>query len=453
MNLSKFLIGEDATLMEAIAMIEENHHGIIMAKDSSGAVFGLATDGDIRRTLISGVGLSESILSAINRDFFWATYETPREVLLKSLDHKIRVIPILDENMKLVDVISRDNLPVQNEGAVYARARAPVRVSFSGGGSDLTYYFSEKIGAVINATISLYSHATLRLRDDKKILVYSYDLGEKISCENFDDFLVNATSRLGLIKAVLKLINPTSGFELFLNSDFPIGSGLGGSAALVASILGCFNQFRKDCWDQHEMAELSFQAERLYLGLAGGWQDQYATVFGGVNFIEFGENNVVSSLRIHPDILYELEDSLILCATGISHNSGELHVSQKQNMSSEDKRCLLHDSVNLTYEIRNYLLRGRLNEFGGALHKAWTLKRDYSEDVSNTKLDALYEFAIKNGASGGKLLGAGGGGFFLFYVSPFKRLDLINALESEGFDIVPFRFEMQGLQSWKTRYK
>jgi D-glycero-alpha-D-manno-heptose-7-phosphate kinase len=451
MQIDKFLIPENATLREALARIELNHHGIIMAVDAFGRVAGLATDGDIRRDLLNGRTLEDRISTCINAEFIFEAPETPREALLKKLDHRIRVIPLLDADRRLVAVVSRDHLPVRAEEAVFARARSPVRISFGGGGSDLTHFFSGQNGAVINTTISLYSHATLRVRDDEKITIHSLDLKESLHAENLKDAL-GKKDRFGLIKALLRTVQPDFGFDLYLHSDFPMNSGLGGSAVVSAAVLGCFNQFRLDQWDLHELAELAFQAERLHLGVAGGWQDQYATVFGGFNFIEFRmDQNVVHPLRIHPDILLELEESLILCDTGTTHDSGNIHEDQRRQMADQSVRQHVNTNVELSYQIRNQLLRGKLLDFGLSLHEAWQFKRQFSSKISTSRLDQIYEQARAHGAMGGKLLGAGGGGFFLFYVPPFRKHELIQHLEASSLTVRPFRFEQDGLRTWTVR--
>jgi len=451
MQIDKFIIPENATLREALSRIDLNHHGIIMSVDKIGRVTGLATDGDIRRELLGGRTLDDLISSCINAQFIFEDPATPRESLLKKLDHRIRIIPLLDSDRRLVGLVSRDHLPVRAEEAVFARARAPVRISFGGGGSDLTHFFSGQDGAVINTTISLYSHATLRIRDDEKVNIYSLDLKETLHA----DSLMHAFSkedRFGLIKALLRVVQPDYGFDLYLHSDFPMNSGLGGSAVISAAVLGCFNQFRLDQWDPHELAELAFQAERLYLGVAGGWQDQYASVFGGFNFIEFRmEQNIVHPLRIHPDILLELEESLILCDTGTTHDSGEIHNDQQHHMEDQSVRKLVGNNVELSYQIRNQLLRGNLLDFGHSLHDAWQFKRLFSSKISTDHLDQIYENARAHGAVGGKLLGAGGGGFFLFYVSQFKKHELMQHLEASKLQVRPFRFEQEGLRAWTVR--
>ena len=451
MTLNLFHITENEPLREALAKIEANHHGIILTVNASEMVTGLATDGDIRRKLLEGASLDDPIASCTNPEFVWADQATSRELLLKQLDHRIRVIPLLDDMHRLTGIISRDHVPVQVEEPTYARARSPVRISFGGGGSDLTHFFAGEGGAVINTTISLYSHATLRVRKDKQVIIHSRDLGESFYASDLQG-VFSQKGNFGLIQALLKAVHPDFGFELFLHSDFPMSSGLGGSAVVSAAVLGCFNQFRQDKWDLHELAELAFQAERLYHGVAGGWQDQYATVFGGFNFMEFRmDQNIVHPLRIHNDILLELEESLILCDTGETHNSGNIHQDQRQQMQQERILQMAQSNVELTYRMRNHLLRGRLLQFGQCIHEAWQLKRQFSSKISNSRLDHIYAGALGHGAVGGKLLGAGGGGFFIFYAPPFRKHELINNIEAVGLKVHPFRFEQEGLRAWTAR--
>lgn len=453
MSFENFTISFGASIRKALSHIDANQKGFVLVVDDSQGVVGIATDGDIRRRLLDEFTLTDAISNCMNMDFVWASRDTPREVVLKQLDHKIHFIPILDDERRLISILTRDYLPGRDEERVYSRAKAPVRISFGGGGSDVSPYFSEHSGAVINVTISLHSHATLRVRDDEKLFIHSRDLNTSLDFSDLDAFLAHKGS-VGLIQSVIKAINPSFGFELFLQSDFPINSGLGGSAVVSASILGCFNQFRHDRWDQHELAELAFQAERLHFGVSGGWQDQYATVFGGLNFMEFNHaQNVIHPIRLPKEVMLELEESLILCNTGTTHDSGHIHDDQKQQTKSEEIRKKIQANVDLTYKMRNHLLRGRLLEFGNCLNNAWEIKRGLSSRISNDWLDTMYGRALLNGVVGGKLLGAGGGGYFLFYVPPFARHQVLNWIQSEGLAYTPFRFEESGLQSWTVREK
>ena len=448
-----FTIRENQSIKEALKAIEKNHKGIVLIENNKKQIIGVATDGDIRRKIIKGISIDRNIIECCNRNFIFADIESPREDLLKMFDNSLRIIPVLNKQMKLVDILSSENLPLPVEQDFFVQAVAPVRVSFGGGGSDLTHYFSNNDGAVINSTISLYSHALLIPSKDSSIEIYSRDLNKSIKSKSLDKMLIKKDQDFSLIFALLRTISPDFGFKLYLNSDFRMGSGLGGSAVICAAILGCFNEIRKDKWDKYELSELAYQAERIYLSIAGGWQDQYASVFGGFNFIEFKKSqNLIHSLKINKKDILELESNLFLVDVGGMHDSSNIHDDQKNEMQSELVNKLVNENVKLCYEIRDHLLRGRLNQFAKCLDQAWLLKRQFSKKISNKNIDNIYSSAKKNGALGGKLLGAGGGGYFLFYVPPINRHKFLNFVENcRNISLQKFKFEDEGLQSWTTR--
>ena len=453
MDINKLIVDEKTQIKDVLLKIDSNLEGCVFVVNSERKIIAISTDGDIRRGLISGVSIDDLIIKVANFDYKYAFKGTAKENLIKILDSKIRVIPIIDKQGFLIDYVTSNKFPDYIQNKTYYRSKAPVRISFGGGGSDTSSYFVSKQGAVINATISLYSHSVLKLRDDEKIIINSFDLKKQIVFNDYDT-LLEYEGEFSLIQSVIKVIKPLFGFELYLHSDYPMSSGLGGSAVVTSSILGCFNQLRNDKWDQYEIAELAFQSERLNLGVAGGWQDQYATVFGGLNFMEFNsDQNIIHPIRLNSEILLELEESLILCYTGITHDSGNIHNDQKEQTKSTLVKERIESNVQLTFEMRNYLLKGKLYDFGKALHKAWELKKSFSSKISNPILDNVYEGAIQNGAIGGKLLGAGGGGYFLFYVQPFDKLKLMSWLESKNLKYTPFVFEDKGLKSWTVREK
>ena len=451
MDLNRFIINCNATIQATLAAIDLNKNGYIIIVDDQNKILGVATDGDIRRGILSDISLNESIMKCMNKNYIKAYSNTPRELLLKHLDQNIKFIPILDKENRVISIVSKDFLPEIVQKKVFSRAKSPVRISFGGGGSDVSSYFLKNSAAVINATISLYSHSTLKIREDHKIVIISFDLNDSIEFKSLEE-LINYEGKFSLIKYVIKAINPSFGFELFIHSDYPMNSGLGGSAVVASSILGCFNQFRNDKWSKHDIAEIAYQSERLHLGIAGGWQDQYATVFGGFNFMEFNyEQNIINPIRVDNEVLLELEESLLLCYTGFTHDSGEIHRHQIEQSKIQKVKKQLKSNVDLTFEIRNHLLRGRLNDFGKCLHKAWEFKKGYSTKISTPWIDNFYDGAMQNGAIGGKLLGAGGGGYFLFFVPAFDRIKLMNWLKEMGLSCTPFVFENHGLESWKVR--
>ena len=263
---NKYVVNADSSIKEAMQKVDENKEGFIFGSDSSGKIIGLATDGDIRRGLIEGANIDSPISVCLNANFMSADVNTSRQQLIKKLDSHINFVPILDDAGRLVSIISRDYLPLEDEQEIYIRSRAPVRVSFGGGGSDLTHYFENNSGAVINSAVSIYSHGVMKVREDSKIVINSLDLGATLEATNLEEAL-SQKGPFGLIQSLLHVISPQYGFELSLHSDFPLGSGLGGSATISAVVLGCFNMLRTDQWNQHELSEIAFQAERLHLGL------------------------------------------------------------------------------------------------------------------------------------------------------------------------------------------
>ncbi|WP_294961219.1 CBS domain-containing protein [Sulfurimonas sp.] len=452
MEKDKYLININDTIECALIKIDNNHLGVIFIEDKN-KVVGCATDGDIRRFLLENKNFELPIVKCINRNFVFLFQDNgTKENILKLLDTRIKAIPILDNNHKFISVTSQKNINWNEKEKIISKAKSPVRISFAGGGTDLTTYFTEEDGVVLNTTINKFAHAVLEKRDDNIIKIFSNDLNIKVECTDITE--VNFNGKLDLIKSVIKLLNPDFGFELYTYSDVPPGSGLGGSAVLLSAIIGTFNNFRENKFNDYEIAELAFHAERVELGLSGGWQDQYATVFGGFSFMEFkNHENIVNPLRISDDILNELEDSLVLCYTGLNHNSGDIHDNQKDNMKKSEQKEFAQISKNIAYEMKSKLLKGQLDNFGELLHKAWETKKHFSDKITTPFLDDIYEFALENGALGGKLLGAGGGGYFLFYVPTFYKIKLMNAIRERGLSIESFTFDNIGLRSWITKEK
>ena len=451
MNKSNYLLPNSATILQAMKKIDSNSDGVAFVCDNNERVIGIVTDGDIRAQIVKNASTSDSIELAINRNFSWRRDTDSRETILKMLDSKIKVIPILNQRMQLVEVVTLYKFPINPKSDVFVRSKAPVRISFAGGGSDLTHYFEINDGAVLNATISLYCHVSMKPLNTKEIKIESLDINETTTFNNIEDFL-SKSDNFDLFRSIIKLISPSFGFHMSVYSDFPMGSGLGGSSAVATAILGCFNELRSDKWGDHELAEMAFQAERIYMGISGGWQDQYATVFGGFNFIEFkNKGNLISPLRLSKKTSLELQENLVLFGVTSGRNSGSIHDDQKLMMKNQDVKKLVKQNVHHCYNMKEYLLRDQLNNFGDGLNLAWNLKRELSKKISNEHLDDIYDYAIKHGALGGKLLGAGGGGFFLFYVPPFQKNTFLKAMKTRGLEHTMFQFDELGMQSWTNR--
>ena len=334
------------------------------------------------------------------------------------------------------------------------RSKAPLRISFSGGGTDVPPYPQTKGGVVLSSTINKYAYASLiPLKDKNEIKVISLDYERTLEYKNEEDLEYNGD--LDLVKSVIKNMKIVNkGIEIYLHSDAPPGSGLGSSSTMVVSLIGLFRHWLNMPLTNYDIADLAYKIERVDLGIKGGLQDQYAATFGGFNFIEFLENMViVNPLKIPDDIVEELNYSLLLCYTGKRRLSANIIKEQVDGVVKKKEGVIraMDELKSITIKMKNALLQGRLNDFGGLLHYAWENKKKMASKITAPFIDEMYEAACKKGALGGKILGAGGGGYLLVY-APFNRRHIIaEELERLGGQMVNFDFEFKGLRTWEIR--
>jgi D-glycero-alpha-D-manno-heptose-7-phosphate kinase len=337
------------------------------------------------------------------------------------------------------------------------RAKAPLRISFAGGGTDVSPYMEERGGAVLSTTIDKYAYSTLRLRNDATVTLTSldYDVVAKYRI----DQPVSYDGKLDLVKAVVKELgtnNQSQGMDIFLHTDAPPGSGLGSSSALVVSLIGLFKHWLHLPMTNYEIAERAYQIERIDMGIQGGRQDQYAATFGGFNFIEFSKDAViVNPLRIPADVLNELQYNMLLCYTGSTRLSARIIETQVQGYVHREVEAVsaMDELKQIARDLKNTLLQGRLDDFGALLHEAWLNKKKMAQQISNPHIEDLYQVARENGALGGKITGAGGGGYMFFYSEFGKKHVLAEKLEEHGAQVVDFNFEANGVQTWAVRDK
>ncbi|XZF13007.1 GHMP family kinase ATP-binding protein [Chitinophagaceae bacterium MMS25-I14] len=336
------------------------------------------------------------------------------------------------------------------------RSKAPLRIGLAGGGTDVSPYCDMYGGAILNATISLYAYATIEtVTDSDTITIEAVDRNEKESLPFTQSLEINGQLTLakGVYNRIVREFGPVpSAFRLTTFVDAPAGSGLGTSSTLMVAILGAFAEWLRLPLGEYDVAHMAYEIEREELMMAGGKQDQYAATFGGVNFMEFYEGStvIVNPLRIKAQYLYELENNLLLYFTATSRLSSTIIEAQTQNVKDNNQQSIeaMHQLKEQARMMKEALLKGKVHEIGGILDYGFRYKKQMAQGISNSRMDDIYEQALRAGATGGKISGAGGGGFMMFYCPGNTRYQVQEALKSFGGDFRSYQFTERGLFTW-----
>ena len=335
------------------------------------------------------------------------------------------------------------------------RSKAPLRLGLAGGGTDVAPYSDIYSGAILNATLNMYAYATIQPRSDGKIILNSLDNNTKLEYKSVRHLEIDG--RFDLAKGIYnRVVKDYSGkklaFELTTFVDAPPGSGLGTSSTLVVAILGAFAEWLNIPMGEYDLAHLAYEIERVDLNMAGGKQDQYAATFGGVNFMEFFKDDkvIVNPLRIKPVYLNELAYNLVLYNTETSRLSSRIIETQSRNVLEKNTISIeaTHNLKQQAIRMKEAVLKGELDQIGEILDFGWQNKKKMAKGITNKGIDEIYETALKNGASGGKISGAGGGGFMIFYCPDNTRIRVIDALKKFGGEIKRYEFTTSGLTTW-----
>lgn len=324
-------------------------------------------------------------------------------------------------------------------------ARAPLRISFAGGGTDVPPYPQQAGGAVLSATIDWAAYASVRGGTDGAVRLSSPDLSTAAAI----------SGRQQLARVVLDDLGGPHGAEVTLSCDAPPGSGLGSSSSLIVAMAAALADLQGSALGPYELADRAVRLERRDLGVPGGLQDQYAATFGGFNFIEFtGDGVLVHPLRLRTDVLAELHGCLVMVPAPVTsrRSSGILERQIAATRSREaDTLARLDRLKELAIQLRTHLLRGDLGGFADVLHENWQAKRRLADGITTDGIDELYARARDLGALGGKLLGAGGGGYLLLMVPFERRGGFIRELRDAGATPVNFSFTDGGVRTWRHR--
>ena len=334
------------------------------------------------------------------------------------------------------------------------RSKAPLRLGLAGGGTDVSPYSDLYGGAILNATINMFAYTTLEPTDDGKMVFESPDRKlreeyDSAECVDTDGFFVLHKGVYNCI--VRQFTHQPLSFRIASYVDVPPGSGLGTSSTLVVSILGAFVEWLKLPLGEYDIARLAYEIERVDLGMSGGKQDQYAATFGGFNFMEFNKENViVNPLRIRNRYADELAHNLVLYYTDTSHVSAEIIEEQQKNVRAKNSQSIeaMHKLKEQAVQMKEALLRGNIDRIGEILDFGWRYKKQMASSITNPRIDGIYNAAKEAGASGGKISGAGGGGFMFFYCPGVTRYAVVEALQRFGGKAKRYEFVNEGLKTW-----
>jgi D-glycero-alpha-D-manno-heptose-7-phosphate kinase len=336
------------------------------------------------------------------------------------------------------------------------RGRAPLRLGLAGGGTDLSPYCDQYGGAVLNIAINRFAQAVIEPRRDGKVVFVAKDLG--MTDEAVAERVLEPRGGLSLHRALYnRFVRDFAGgeplsFTMTTSVDCPRGSGLGASSALMVAMIEVLRAWQGVSLTALEVAHLAYTVERRDVGMAGGRQDQYAAAVGGVNFMEFASRDrvLVNPLDLPPSFIDELESSFLLCFTGVSRFSSEIIARQVQAMRGSDGSSLeaMHQLKRDALEMKAALIHGELDRAAGIINHSWAAKKGTAPGVSNASIDALYNRALAAGALGGKISGAGGGGFMMLIVEPAIWMDVAEELRAAGGTVTSCTFAPRGSSGW-----
>ena len=335
------------------------------------------------------------------------------------------------------------------------RSRAPLRLGFGGGGTDVSPYSDEFGGCTLSATVNMYAYCTIEPTDNGVVEFVAPDLKKHFNSLATNQLPIDRDLPLhtGIYNEMVKNYhrNKPLSFRMVTYSDALPGSGLGSSSTMVVAILHAFVEWLRLPLGDYDLARIAYKIEREDLGLKGGKQDQYSAAFGGINFMEYnGDKVIVNPLRIKPWVKNELEDSLVLFYTGQSRDSSVIIEEQIKNVRGKAPDALeaMHETKRIAIEMKEAILTGDIDRFMDCVRRGWESKKKASSVITNEKLEQVYHYAMQHGARAGKVSGAGGGGFFMFFVDIPRKPDFVRDMESYGGKVIIPKFVENGSEAW-----
>jgi D-glycero-alpha-D-manno-heptose-7-phosphate kinase len=317
-------------------------------------------------------------------------------------------------------------------------SKTPLRMSWVGGGSDLPSFYQEELGAVLSTSINKYVYIALNPKFDGNIRLNYSKTEEVSSIDNIEH---------PIFKQVLSYLDIKGGIEIASLADIPSkGTGLGSSSSFTVGLLNALYAFKNQYTSKEKLAREACEIEIHKCNEPIGKQDQYAAAYGGINLIKFYPNEKVSVEPIicNPNLHKDIEDHTLVFFTGRTRSASALLAQQSKEIVSKSKKLLLRRMVELSFELKVELESNSILNFGEILNENWNLKTQLTSGISDVQIDSWYQEGLRNGATGGKLLGAGNGGFIMFFAPPEKHDQIIKALPN--LQKVDFKLESNGAQ-------
>jgi D-glycero-alpha-D-manno-heptose-7-phosphate kinase len=452
--IKKITFLENTPIKKILDSFGKNQHltsgrgfGLILNKKKQ--CQGTLTDGDVRRYLLRGGSIKDMAKLAMKKSFKYINSFDSRNIILRKFEALLKeqkgvyVLPVLKENNKIVSIINYSELKNFRNYKKTIYTQIPCRVSFSGGGLDFTDNINVNINYILCSTINKYIKVICRTREDEQIKIFNYAQNQTNIFKNLNEL----GKKNDFISKIINFAQPTTGFEIEIYSDVNFGTGLGSSSATVTAILSTINKLNNYKRELYSLVEDAYQVERIELNNSGGWQDYYSTAFGGINWIEMNSRDIlVNPLKISDHILAELQNNLILIKLG----------TRKLNLKKKKKKKSIYMKINtslmkkISLEMKESLLKGKLDNFALLMDKAWSLKKKINKNSDILKINNLYKNLKKAGAIGGKLLGAGGSGYMLIYTPLQKRRNLETLLKKKKIQYENLFFSNNGIETWET---
>jgi D-glycero-alpha-D-manno-heptose-7-phosphate kinase len=334
-----------------------------------------------------------------------------------------------------------------NRKEIVIDSKAPVRVCFGGSGTDLPEYFRKYGGKIFSTTIGMFAHVKIKPTDQSFIKIHLRDY-KKEEIYELGKILPYDGGIFDLYKAVINRLNPELGMDIDVWGDFPAGSGLGSSSAVCVAFVAAILRLQKEEITKEKIAKLAIEIERDILKIPGGWQDQYAACFGGFNLFDFLTSGEVKirPLRFSEKVTKKLAKSLLLFYIGAKRTEKQQQVGLQKNIKHGKNLESFETLKILAKRLVGFLKKSDIKSFGKSLDQTWQAKKATSADISNARIDELYEIAMKKGAYGCKVLGAGGGGCLLVCAPEKSHAAIVRNLKKRGVVLLPLVFDSQGVQ-------